>query len=57
MTFAERNFVKKSKKLNISSLTMRSEKDLFSEFYYPDEIVTENEGNVEVLSISPALPI
>ena len=32
-----------------------SEEDLFSEFYYPDEIVTENEGNVEVLSILPAL--
>ena len=30
---------------------MRSE-DFFSEFWYPDEIVTENEGNVEVFSIS-----
>ena len=36
---------------------MRSEKHFFSEFYYPDEIVTENEGNVEVHSISRALPI
>ena len=36
---------------------MRSEEDLFSKFYYPDEIVTENEGNVEVLSISRALHI
>ena len=36
-------------------LTIRSE-DFFSEFYYPDEIVTENEGNV-VLSISRALPV
>ena len=36
---------------------MRSEEDFFSQFYYPDEIVTENEGNVEVLSISRALPI
>ena len=27
---------------------MRSE-DFFSEFYYPDKIVTENEGNGEVL--------
>ena len=26
---------------------MRS-KDFFSEFYYPDEILMENEGNVEV---------
>ena len=31
--------------------------DLFSEFYHPDEIVTENEGNVEVPFISRALPI
>ena len=31
---------------------MRSEEDFFSEFYYPDQIVTDNEGNVEVLSIS-----
>ena len=29
----------------------------FSEFYYPDEIVTKNEGNVEVFSISRALPV
>ena len=36
---------------------MRSEEELFSEVYYPDEIVTENEGNVEVLYISRALPI
>ena len=35
---------------------MRSE-DFFSEFYYPDEIVTENEGSVEVLYISRTLPI
>ena len=41
----------------MSSLTMRSEEDFFSEFYYPDEIVTENEGNVEFLSIQCALPI
>ena len=57
MTFAERNFVKKEKKkkrkLNkksISSLTMRSGEHFFSEFYYRDEIVTENEGYVEVLA-------
>ena len=36
---------------------MRSEEDFFSEFYHPDEIFTENEGNVEVLSISHALSI
>ena len=36
---------------------MSSEEDFFSEFYYPDKTVTENEGNVEVLSISRALPI
>ena len=36
---------------------MGSEEDLFSEFYYPDAIVTENEVIVEVLSISRALPI
>ena len=36
---------------------MCSEEYFFSEFYYPDEIVTENEGNVEVLSISRVLPI
>ena len=36
---------------------MRSEEDLFSEFYYPNEILMENKGNVEVLSISRALPI
>ena len=35
---------------------MRSEV-FFPEFYYPDEIVKENEGDVEVLSISRALPI
>ena len=33
-----------------------SSKDFFSEFYYPDEIVMENGGNVQVLSILPALP-
>ena len=31
---------------------MSSEEDFVSEFYYPDEVVTENEGSVEVLSIS-----
>ena len=36
---------------------MRSEKDFFSEFYYSGEIVTVNEGNVEVVSISRALCI
>ena len=36
---------------------MRSEEDFFSEFYYANEILTENEGNVEVLSISRALPV
>ena len=41
-------------KTHISSLTMRSEEDFFTEFYHPDEIVTENEGDVEVLSISRA---
>ena len=35
---------------------MRSE-DFFSEFDDPDEIVAENEGNVEILSISRALPV
>ena len=35
---------------------MNSE-DFFSEFYYPDETVTVNEGPEEVLSISRALPI
>ena len=55
MNLAERNFVKKSKKLDkkltgISSLTMSSE-DFFFEFYYPNEIVTENEGKVDVLLI------
>ena len=36
---------------------MRSEEELFSEFDYPDKAVTENEGNVEVLSLSRALPV
>ena len=36
---------------------MRSEEDYFSEFYYSDIIVTENEDNVRVPSISCALPI
>ena len=36
---------------------MSSEEDFFSEFYYPEEIVTENEGNVEVLPILRALSI
>ena len=36
---------------------MHSEEDLFSEFYYPNEMLTENEGNVEVLSISRTLPV
>ena len=35
---------------------MRSEEDFFSQFYNPDETVSENEGNVEVLPISRALP-
>ena len=39
-------------KTRISSLTVRSKKDFCSEFYYPDEILTENEGNVKVLSLS-----
>ena len=34
---------------------MRSKEDFFSEFYYPDEMVTENEGTVEVLYILRAL--
>ena len=34
---------------------MRS-KDFFSEIYYADENVMENEGNEEVISISHALP-
>ena len=33
-----------------------SSEDFFADFY-PDEIVTENEGIVEVLSITRALPI
>ena len=36
---------------------MRSKKDFISESYFPDEIVTEIEGNVEDLSISRALHI
>ena len=36
---------------------MRSEEDFFSEFDYPDKIVTENEGNIEVLAISRALSV
>ena len=36
---------------------MSSEEYFFSEFYYLDEIVTKNEGNEEVLSMSRALPI
>ena len=36
---------------------MRSEEDLFSEFDDLDKIVTENEGNVEIFSISRALPV
>ena len=34
-----------------------SSEDFLSEFHYPDEILTENESNLEVLSISRALPI
>ena len=30
---------------------MRSEKDFFYEFNYPDKIDAENEGNVEVLAL------
>ena len=30
---------------------MSSEEDVFSDFYYPDEVVTENEGNVDYLHI------
>ena len=41
----------------IYSLAMSTEEDFFSEFYSPDEIMTENKGNVEVLSISRALPM
>ena len=36
---------------------MSSKEDFFSEFYCPEEILMENEGNVEVLSISHALSI
>ena len=35
-------------KTRISSLTTSTEEDLFSEFHYPGEIVTENEGSVDV---------
>ena len=35
---------------------MRSEEDFFYEFDYSDKTVTENEGNVEVLCLSRALP-
>ena len=31
--------------------------EFLSEFYYPDEIVTETESNIEVLSISRAFPV
>ena len=34
---------------------MRPGEDFFSEFHYHDKIVTEHEGNAEVLSISRAL--
>ena len=34
-----------------------SSEDFFSEFYYPDKIAPENEGNVEVLSTFNALSI
>ena len=60
MTFSKETSLKKSKKFNktrISSLTVSSEEDFSSEFYYPDKIVTDTEGNVEVLSISRDLPI
>ena len=58
VTFAETSLKKQEIEQNTYlSLTMRSEEDFFSEFYYPDEIVTENEVNVEVLSLSHALPI
>ena len=61
MTFAERDFVKKQKFEQNTYLFFNYRyafwRRLLSEFYYPDEIVTENEGNVEVLSISRALPI
>ena len=36
---------------------MHLREDFFSEFYSSDEIVTENEVNVEVLSISRASTI
>ena len=35
---------------------MATEEDFFPEFYYPDEIATENESNVDVLFISCARP-
>ena len=35
-------------KTRIPSLTMSSKENFFSQFYYPDKIVTENEGNVVV---------
>ena len=44
-------------KTRISPFTMSSEEYFFSEFYYLLEILTENEGNVEVLSILRALPV
>ena len=36
---------------------MSSEEEFFSVFYYPDQIVTENEGIVEILYILQALAI
>ena len=58
VTFTERNFPKKQEfEQNMYLFFNYASEDFFSEFYYPNEIVTENEGNLEVLSILCALPI
>ena len=38
----------KLNKTRIASLIVSSEHNFFPECYYPDEIVTENEGNVKI---------
>ena len=51
VTFAERKFVKK-RVIEQNMYLFSNSEEFFFEFYYIDEIVTENEGNVEVISVT-----
>ena len=57
MTFAESSLKEQEIKQNTYLFLSYSSEDFFSEFDYHDKIVTENEGSVDVFSISRAVHV